>query len=183
MTTQTFAVVFRVLLFMALATYDVGATPVVAIPAPDSPGTFYLNELIVEIDPSVLGSADDIVATVRTPALDSAGLTARLGKPIGGRVLTGSRLSVERLSAMTPKDPLYQLRNTVVLTFPDDDATLRAQMFLAREPGIKSQSRNCLLYTSGSACRWRCCTAAPARRSGRATGVRRVAERLARWRQ
>ncbi len=130
---------------LSFAIQQVSAAPVVVTSVPDSPGTFYLNELIAEIDPSILGPAESVVTAAETSSPGSVDLMARLGQPIGGRLLAVSRLSAQNLAALTPDDPVYRLQNTVVLTYPDEDTTTRAQMFLAREPGIRSQSRNAVI--------------------------------------
>jgi hypothetical protein len=117
-------------------------------PVPGSTDISYLNEIIVELDPDALGaSADQVVSALQSAAADNP-FAARLGHPSNSRVMAITRLPQRTLDALPTDDPAYKLQNTVILTYADDDTTARAQMDLARDPSVRSQSRNALIHYS-----------------------------------
>ncbi len=103
---------------------------------------FYTNELIVELDTNALGQGiDDVVATLQSRSTN-AGVLERFGSPSNARALSRIRMPQPSVAALAAADPERRLQSMVVLQFPNDDATRRAQMALARHPAVIAQSRN-----------------------------------------
>src|SRR5512135_3220982 len=107
---------FVAVCLIVFASYGTAGT---VAPPPVAAASVYINELIVELDPVVLGTSITAVANDIVTA-GPASFASRFGEPTYALPLMNLRYSAEAASLLQSDDPILHLQNSVILYFPDD---------------------------------------------------------------
>ena len=102
--------------------------------------TVFLNQLVVELAPSLFGAGPEQV--VRDIVCDPAKsvYATRLGSPTDANFFVTNRVTPGPQQG--PDDPYVRLLNTILLNYPDDPTTVTTVNRLEEEPGVRTVSRS-----------------------------------------